>query len=678
LRWYPWGAAISFSTLLYSIGIFLEYNTPAGPLNRFSGLLEFTAIICLIHSVYGFTFSYLGIESKRYHPVAGACHGLILIFLWTTPYIVAESFTAHRFIGLASPYVEPALGPLGPLFMLYAAAAGVNAMIIWIRQQDANPRHRIAYLSGGAVWLVLGIHDGLAALGLPTLQYLMEYGFLASALATVWVGFNSYLEIASEENYRVITEYANDCIVVIQDGKIIFRNPACIYLTGFPVADSAARDLLDIIDVKDRKRVFGHYRTLLEGDHRPPSITARFRRSDGEQRFVEIASSLIQYRDRPATLSIMRDITERKRVEETLRESEEKYRSMMEAMADSVYISSHDFRIVYMNPSMIKMMGRDASGEFCHKALFQRDERCPWCLHDAVQQGEISEMELVSPKDNRSYHVTCSPIFHDDGSISTMTIYRDITVTKRLEEQVLRSERLSATGQLAATVAHEINSPLQGIISLIGSLERAYQQEETLLEKLSLLKRAFMSIRNTVTKLLDLNRPGKEAKQPTNINRTIEDTVGLLKSYLKKNQVQMILNLSPAVPNISASPQQLGHVLMNLISNAVEAMSEASPFAQDPNPGGTVDKGTDRKLAISSHIDKDDIVINVIDTGPGIAQEHLKHIFEPFYTRKKKGMGIGLSICHGIILDHHGVIEAENSPEGGAVFTISLPIEQTA
>jgi len=670
-RWYPWGAAISFSTLLYSVGIFLEYNTPAGPLNRFSGLLEFTAIICLIHSVYGFTFSYLGIESKRYHPVAGICHGLILIFLWTTPYIVAESFTAHRFIGLASPYVEPALGPIGPLFVLYAAAAGVTAMIIWIRYKDANPKHRIAYLAGGAVWLALGIHDGLAALGLPTLQYFMEYGFLASALAAVWVGFNSYLEIASEEKYRVITEFANDCIMVIQDGKIVFRNPACCYLTGLPLANSAARDLLDVTVPEDRKTAFKHYRELLQGSYVPHPISVRIRRADGEQRFAEIASTLIQYRNRPATLSIMRDITERKRVEEILRESEEKYRCMMEAMTDSVYISSHDFRIVYLNPSMIKMIGRDVTGERCYKALFHRDEPCPWCAHDSVQQGEISEIEMVSPKDNRSYHITYSPIFHEDGSISTMVIFRDITVKRRLQEQLLRSDRLSATGQLAATIAHEINSPLQGITSLLNSIERTHSQDERLLERLSLVKRGFMSIRDTVKKLLDLNRPGKEVRQLTNINRIIEDTAGLLKSHLEKNQVKIVLNLSSTLPKMNASPQQLGQVFMNLISNAVEAMAGISKSKY----GSKTRETAEGKVTVTSYRREGDIIIEVADTGPGISEEDMEHIFDPFYTRKKEmGMGIGLSLCHGIIEDHKGTITAENSPEGGAVFTITLPI----
>lgn len=281
--WYAWSAAISFSALLYSVGIFLEYNTPAGPLDRFSGLLEYTAIICLIHSLYGFTFSYLGIESKRYHPVAGVCHGLILILLWSTNYIVADSFITRNFIGLESPYIEPALGPLGPVFVLYAAIAGVNAMIIWIRRKGTDPKHRIVFLVGMFFWLLLGIHDGLGSLGVPTFQYVMEYGFLGFAMVVLWVVFNNYLEIAAEEKYRVITEFANDCILMIQDGKMVFGNPACCDLIGGPLTDSEPRDFFDIMASEDLKTVLKDYNTLLEGSHVPNPHTVGIRQRMGNR-----------------------------------------------------------------------------------------------------------------------------------------------------------------------------------------------------------------------------------------------------------------------------------------------------------------------------------------------------------------------------------------------------------
>ncbi|MCJ7539343.1 MAG: PAS domain S-box protein, partial [Desulfobacterales bacterium] len=116
----------------------------------------------------------------------------------------------------------------------------------------------------------------------------------------------------------------------------------------------------------------------------------------------------------------------------------EKYRSMMESMKAAVYICSPDFRIEYMNPAMIKRMGRDATGEVCHKAIHDLDERCPGCVHDKIQQGESAETKTLSPKDSRYYDVSHSPIFHQDGSISKMTIYRDMTESKKAEEERIR------------------------------------------------------------------------------------------------------------------------------------------------------------------------------------------------------------------------------------------------
>jgi len=117
-----------------------------------------------------------------------------------------------------------------------------------------------------------------------------------------------------------------------------------------------------------------------------------------------------------------------------LRKSEEKYRSMMEAMNDGVYICSSDFRITYMNPSMIKRIGHDAVGELCHEAINGFGEKCAWCVQEGIEKGAHAEMEVVSPDDGRSYHVSQSPIINADGSISKMTICRDITEHKRAQE----------------------------------------------------------------------------------------------------------------------------------------------------------------------------------------------------------------------------------------------------
>jgi len=140
-----------------------------------------------------------------------------------------------------------------------------------------------------------------------------------------------------------------------------------------------------------------------------------------------------------------KEAAKRKRADQALKESEEKYRSIMEAINDPVYICSPDYRVAYMNPVMIKRIGRNAKGDPCYKMIHERSEKCPWCVHGKVQQGELCQTELVSPRDGRFYHVSHSPIFHTGGSISKMTIFRDLTNLKETQETLLADEEFYRT-----------------------------------------------------------------------------------------------------------------------------------------------------------------------------------------------------------------------------------------
>lgn len=200
--WYAWSAAISFASLLYSVSIFIEYNTPLGSLNRFSGLMEFTAIILLIQSIFGFTCSYLEVTCKRYHLIAGIIHGVILLILWGTNLIVSNNFITRDLFGLKTSYTEPALGILGPVFVFYAMAESLLAMIIWIKHKETDNKFKSVFLAGMGIWLLLGFHDGLVALGISRFQYIMEYGFLVFSIIVLWVVFNSFLEVSLDKKYQ--------------------------------------------------------------------------------------------------------------------------------------------------------------------------------------------------------------------------------------------------------------------------------------------------------------------------------------------------------------------------------------------------------------------------------------------------------------------------------------------
>jgi len=149
----------------------------------------------------------------------------------------------------------------------------------------------------------------------------------------------------------------------------------------------------------------------------------------------------------------------------------------------------------------------------------------------------------------------------------------------------------------------------------------------------------------------------------------------LMFSHLKKNMVNIKLNLADKTTSIHASPQQIGQVVMNLVNNAVEAIVHAPEFKDKLKESASIGG----EILIDTHYRDEEIVISVRDSGPGISENDLEYIFDPFFTRKKKmGMGVGLSICHGIIEDHEGTITAQNSAKGGAEFEIRLPLGQSA
>jgi PAS domain S-box-containing protein len=561
--WYAWSAVISLSALLYSVGIFFEYNTPPGPLNRFSGLLEFTAIICLIHCLYGFTFSYFSIESRRYHKSVGLFHALILIILWSTDYIVAGSFTTRNFIGLESPYIEPDLGPLGPVFVLYTVMAAIYGTVIWIKQKRTDPKHRTIYMAGIGFWILLGIHDGLASTGIPAFLYVMEYGFLGFAMAVLWVVFNNNLEISAEKKYRVITEFANDCILIIQDGKIIFGNPAFRDLTGLSLSGSAAENLFDLMVPEDRKAARQYYNTILEGSHVPNPFMVSLKGTDCDQRIVEISSSLIQYRNRPAVLLIMRDMTERKREEAALRESEEK---------------------------------------------------------------------------------------------------------------LARLKKMESLGLLAGGVAHDLNNVLSGIVSFPELILMDLPENSKFRKPVMTMQEAGKRAVAIVQDLLTVARGVSAIKEPLNLNNIINEYFNS-PEFIKLKQfnpaVTVKSDLTAELFNVIGSHDHLRNVIMNLVSNAAEAIKGEGRITIS-----TMNRYVDRPLPGYPDVNIGEYaLLSISDTGPGITSDDLGRIFEPFYTKKvmgRRGTGLGLAVVWNVVQDHKGYIDVI-SDKNGTRFDLYFP-----
>ncbi len=474
----------------------------------------------------------------------------------------------------------------------------------------------------------------------------------------------------SEELWRSLVETAPDTIMTLdQSGVIRFINHP---LSEMPQAGVTGRSLYELLprDYRETaeeivKSVFqtgqtDMFEVLMKDERNPSWYTFRVGPLRLDRRVI-------------AATIISTNTTEFKRAEELMR-----YKELFENVGDSVFILNQKGIIMECNDRVQESIGH-ATSELVSVPISQL------VVNDDVGIVRIMLQQALSLEESRfelnlktksasaiPFEISCRHVIYL-GEPCFLCVARNITQTKLLHNQLIRSERLAATGQLAASIAHEINSPLQGITALLNVLRSTYSGDEYLQRKLELIKSAFNSIRDTVKNLIDLNRPGKEKRQLTDVNQVIENTVALVKSLLKKNLISAHLDLGAKSSTFFASPQQMGQVLMNLINNAVEAITGMPGYFERAHRS----QGGGGSIAIRTYNRDEEFVIELRDSGPGIPPADLNRIFDPFFTSKKPmGMGVGLAICYGIIEEHRGKITAANAPGGGAVFTITLPLRQ--
>ena len=369
---------------------------------------------------------------------------------------------------------------------------------------------------------------------------------------------------------------------------------------------------------------------------------------------------------------IIADITEQRRAEEALRESEEKYRSMMEAMIEPIYICSPDFRVEYMNPAMISRTGRDATGENCFKALHDLEERCPWCMHYKTQQGEYFESEIVSPKDNRSYHISSSPIVHENGSISKMTVFRDTTQLKKMETQLQQAQKMEAIGTLAGGIAHDFNNILGAIIGHAEIGKMKVPEESEVIANLDQVVKAGTRAAKLVKQILTVSRQHKQEQRPVQIKYIVMDVLKLLRATLPTT-IEIKEGLVKESGIVQADPTQMHQVIMNLGTNAGHAMQEDGGVLMVELASVELDD-----IEAARHLDMDAgsyLRLTVSDTGHGMSPEIMERIFDPYFTTKDtgQGTGLGLSVARGIVKAHGGTITVYSELGKGTTFHVYLP-----
>lgn len=225
------------------------------------------------------------------------------------------------------------------------------------------------------------------------------------------------------------------------------------------------------------------------------------------------------------------------------------------------------------------------------------------------------------------------------------------------QKRLVRSERFAAVGEAAAYVSHEIKNPLMVIGGLARQVQKKVEGEPALTEKLDIIRNEVQRLENLLGEIRDFTRPAPPVKQEIDLNKVIHEVDALLEGEAKNRGINLEEHLDPHLPPIQADPNQMRQVLLNLVKNAFEAL----------DGGG--------RVTLRSGAEDGQVWFTVQDTGQGMSPEVLEQIFNPFFTTKEKGTGLGLAVIHKIVSDHQGVVDVKSSPEQGTTITVKLPCE---
>src|SRR5271165_3848261 len=361
------------------------------------------------------------------------------------------------------------------------------------------------------------------------------------------------------------------------------------------------------------------------------------------------------------------DITEKRKMEQELAQQEEFRRRLLESFPDLILVVDLEERYTFVSARARDLLGYQPK-EMLGKKISELDDHSPELA--ALYRNVVSGKEVFGSTeysarhrdgDWRTMRASGSQLVDAEGKTSGVIIsVRDITVERKLEQQVVQSERLAAMGAMIGGVAHELNNPLTSIMG-VSELLQDTETNETSRKQLAMLQQQARRAAEIVQNLTYFSRPPAPGKSRINVSEVVERTLNLHAYSLRKNNITVDFLKEAGVPYALGDPHQLMQVFLNLVMNAEQAIRESR------------DKGT---LRIRLGKGDNSVWVSFHDDGPGIPKESLSSIFDPFYTTKRpgRGTGLGLSICKSVMKEHNGSVEAANSPEGGSVFTVTLPV----
>lgn len=468
-------------------------------------------------------------------------------------------------------------------------------------------------------------------------------------------------------------------------GLIERANLTASALLGVPRQKLVGMLFQQYVHPEDTDKYFQYLSSVVRGSENA-SCELRLRKHGGTLFWGRVESAPAEsFEGEAASVrSAVINITERKEAEEALRESEEKYRALVESMHGVIIRLDNEGRVVFLNE-----YGRDLFGYLPEElwaegvvgTIVAREDAAGLnmkallaSIAEHPEQYRQNEMENIRRSGERVRVSWTIRVLHDEEGRFTgiLALGTDMTKRRRLEDQLRQSQKMEAIGTLAGGIAHDFNNVLAAILGFTEMAMEDAPDRPDILKSLKNVVRATIRARDLIKQILTFSRKTEYTRQPLSLAPIIKETVQLLRSSIPAT-VEVKLGISAKSDTVLASPTEIQQIVMNLATNASLAMQDKGGIleikltAVDLEPGHSV-----AGLDVTQN---DYLQLTVSDTGTGMSPEITKRIFEPFFTTREagKGTGMGLAVVYGIVDDLHGMIAVESGLGIGSIFRVFLP-----
>jgi len=391
------------------------------------------------------------------------------------------------------------------------------------------------------------------------------------------------------------------------------------------------------------------------------------RRKDGSVFPVEITAGLMALENHKYILAFDRDITERRQMEDRLRQSEREWVDTFDTITDMITLHDENFNILKANTAARRMLdlpelegGVQAKCYQYYHGQQEPPSDCPSC--QCFKTGKPASFDVYEPHLGKLLEFRAIPRFDATGKIiGVLHVSRDISERKRMEENLQRAEQMKLVGEWATALAHEIKNPLAGIKVSVEVLAEELETEDDRV----VVKKAVQEIKRIemlLKSLLNFAKPPKPQLSATDLNALLDKTLEFSlktsgRGSGRAGKIELAKAFDAELPSVRIDPMQFQQIFLNLILNATEAMP----------------KGGQLRVTTRHNPSERRVAVEIADTGKGIEKSDLDRIFQPFFTTKKKGTGLGLAITKRLVEQHDGKISVISEPGQGSVFSIVLP-----